>query len=195
MLKSLVQNCRSIRTFDESRPVSEAELLELVDTARITASAANKQPLKYRLVTGEECGKVQPLTAWAGALPELELPPKGHMPTAFILMCHDTAISPVSDYAAMDVGIAAQTIALAAAERGIGCCMIGSFKRAETADVLGIPEALEPRLLIALGYPAETAVICSPKDGSITYFRDDSGLHFVPKRELSEVIVPAGAAK
>ena len=193
MLEFLVDSCRSIRSFDESCPVSREELLSFVDIARKTASAANRQPIKYRLVTGEECAAVQPLTAWAGALPDWELPPCGKMPTAFILMCHDTSVSPVSDYAAMDIGIAAQTLALAAAEQGIGCCMIGSFK-AELRDVLGIGDTLVPRLLLAFGRPAETAIICEPRDGSVTYFRDDSGVHFVPKRTLSEIVIPGGDA-
>ena len=188
MLHFLVDNCRSIRSFDESRPVTREALLNLIDCARITASAANRQPLKYRIVLGEECGKVQPLTAWAGALPKLKLPPEGKMPTGFILICHDTSISPVTDYAAIDVGIAAQTLALGAAEMGIGCCMIASFK-AEIKEALGLSENLVPRLLIAFGYPAETAVICAPRDGDVTYFRDDSGLHLVPKRPLDEVVI------
>ncbi len=191
MLEFLVDSCRSIRSFDESRPVSREMLTSFVDIARKTASAANRQPLKYRLVTGEECAAIQPLTAWAGSLPDWELPPAGKMPTAFIMICHDTDISPMSNYAAMDVGIAAQTLALAAAEQDIGCCMIGSFK-GEIAKVLGLSENLMPRLLIAFGYPAETSIICAPKDGSVTYFRDDAGVHFVPKRSLNEIIIPEG---
>lgn len=188
MLRFLVDNCRSIRTFDESRPVTRENLLHIIDIARKTASAANRQPLKYRIVTGEECKAVQPLTAWAGALPQLQLPPEGKMPTAFILICHDTTISSVTEFAAMDVGIAAQTLVLGAAENGIGSCMIGSYK-AEISNVLGLPDNLVPRLLIAFGYPAETAIICQPKDGSVTYFRDDAGVHFVPKRPLDEVVL------
>lgn len=188
MLKSLVTACRSIRSFDESHPVTKDDLLELIDTSRLVASAANRQPLKYRIITGDECKKVQPLTAWAGALPELELPPIGSMPTAFILICHDTNVSQSSDYAWIDVGISAQTLALDAADNGIGCCMIASFGK-EIRTVLGLPENLLPRLLIAFGYPAETAVICAPKNGDVKYFRDDAGLHFVPKRPLDEVVI------
>lgn len=189
MLTFLTQNCRSIRSFDESRPVSRETLLGFIDIARTVASAANRQPLKYRIITGDECKVVQPLTAWAGALPQMKLPPEGMMPTGFIVICHDTEISPVSDYAAMDVGISAQTLALAAAEQGVGCCMIGSFKK-EITEVLGLGENLVPRLMIAFGYPAETAVLCAPKDGNVTYFRDDAGVHFVPKRPLDEVVIP-----
>lgn len=188
MLKSLVTSCRSIRSFDESHPITKDDLLSLVDTARLVASAANRQPLKYRIITGEECKRVQPLTAWAGALPELSLPPEGKMPTGFILICHDTKVSPPLDCALIDAGIAAQTLALDAADNGIGCCMIASFKD-EIRTVLHLPENLLPRLLLAFGYPAETAVVCEPKGGDIKYFRDDAGLHFVPKRTLSEIVI------
>lgn len=195
MLESLVCNCRSIRSFDESRPVSRETLLELVELARLSASAANKQPLKYCLVTGEKCAEVQPLTAWAAALPDITLPPQGHMPTGFVVICHDTQISPLSDAAAVDVGIAAQTAALRATEKKLGCCMIASFNKPKLSAVLDLPENLVPRLLIAVGYPAETAVICEAKDGDTAYFRDDSGLHFVPKRSLSEVVIPEGGSR
>lgn len=189
MLRDTVIRCRSIRTFDETRPVSEAEALSLIDTARLCASAANRQPLKYRIAVGDECRVLLPLTKWAGGLPDLTLPPEGGAPSAFIVICHDTSISKVSDYAAMDVGIAAQTIALCAAEEGIGSCMIASFDGA-VKDVLHLPEALCVRLLIALGRPAESPILCAPReDGSTMYFRDDAGLHFVPKRPLDEVVV------
>lgn len=111
------------------------------------------------------------------------------MPTGFILICHDTGVSGLSDSATIDVGIAAQTLVLTATEAGVGACMIASFKRDECAAVLGLSENLVPKLLIAFGYPAETAVICEPKNGDVTYFRDDAGLHFVPKRTLDEVII------
>ena len=90
----------------------------------------------------------------------------------------------------MDGGIAAQTINLAARERGYGCCMIGSFDKEETANLLGIPEHLTPILVIAIGTPAEEPIICAlPKDGSIKYFRDAADLHFVPKRSVVDVII------
>ncbi len=108
------------------------------------------------------------------------------MPTGFILICHDTNVCPLSEVAMIDVGIAAQTLALDAADDGIGSCMIASFKK-EITEVLSLPDNLSPRLLMAFGYPAERAIICEPRDGDVTYFRDDSGLHFVPKRPLAEV--------
>ena len=59
MLKDLVYRCRSYRRFYEDARISKQELWELADLARMTASTANSQALKYRLVEQEEeCRKV-----------------------------------------------------------------------------------------------------------------------------------------
>ena len=61
MLKDLVKKCRSYRRFYEDTPISREELEEMVDTARLTASTANSQALKYRLVDSpEECDRLFP---------------------------------------------------------------------------------------------------------------------------------------
>ena len=54
MLKDLVYKCRSYRRFYENIRISEEELKDLVDLARMTASTANSQALKYHLVTSPE---------------------------------------------------------------------------------------------------------------------------------------------
>ena len=70
MLKDLVYKCRSYRRFYENIRISEEELKDLVDLARMTASTANSQALKYHLVTRpEECAAVFGTLGWAGALP------------------------------------------------------------------------------------------------------------------------------
>ncbi|MBR4934171.1 MAG: nitroreductase family protein, partial [Clostridia bacterium] len=114
----------------------------------------------------------------------------GEEPTDFIVICHDTSVSPISEYSTMDVGIVAQTINLAACEKGFGCCMIGSFDKKATAELFSLPENLIPVLVLALGTPKESPIICSiGEDGSTKYFRDDANLHFVPKRQAEDVIV------
>ncbi|RKX30582.1 MAG: nitroreductase, partial [Verrucomicrobia bacterium] len=47
--RELVRRSRSIRRFQESRPVSADVLRRLVDCARLVPSAANLQPLRYVL--------------------------------------------------------------------------------------------------------------------------------------------------
>ena len=191
MIRELVIESRSFRSFDESRRPTRENLLEWVDAARLCPSAVNRQPLKYRLVTErDEVEEVLSHTHWAGLLPDVKLPPDGHHPTAFLVVCCDTDITPNSDSVRCDVGIAAQTILLAATEAGFGGCMIGAFSPEEVSVCLRLPKRLTPMLLIALGTPDETVFLCNlPESGSTAYFRDKANLHFVPKRSLDDVVI------
>ena len=46
-MKELVQKNRSYRRFYQDKSISEEEILELIDIARLTPSGANKQPIRY----------------------------------------------------------------------------------------------------------------------------------------------------
>ena len=52
MIKDLVASCRSYRRFHEEERIPYEELKDMVDTARITGSAANSQALKYKIICG-----------------------------------------------------------------------------------------------------------------------------------------------
>ena len=115
MLKDLVMKNRSYRGFDESFRFSREELLELVDLTRYTASSVNEQPLKYYIAfEKEEVEQILPLTMWARALKDTQLPHSEMGPSAFIIICQDMNISANTTRFQRDVGIAAQTILLAA---------------------------------------------------------------------------------
>ena len=47
MLDNLIRRCRTCRRFHADHPVDAATLRDLVDLARLSASAANKQPVRY----------------------------------------------------------------------------------------------------------------------------------------------------
>ncbi|MBO5219536.1 MAG: nitroreductase family protein [Clostridia bacterium] len=189
MLKELLTGNRTCRTFDESRRITREELLDMVDCARLTPSSMNLQPLCFRIVyTPEELQKVQPLTKWAGALPELHLPPEGHRPTAFIVICQDTEKFGDGAKFQKDVGITALAIHLRAAEMGLAGCMIGSFAKGSLKEALALPGAVEPLLVIGLGKADETREIVGLRDGSTTYYRED-GVHKVPKRALEDIVL------
>ncbi|MBQ8249309.1 MAG: nitroreductase family protein [Clostridia bacterium] len=189
MLRDLFYSTRTCRTFDESRIITRDELCDMVDCARLTPSSANIQPLTYRLVyKKDECEKLQPLTKWAGALPELDLPPSRHRPTAFIVICQDTERFGDASKFKVDVGICALAIYMRAAEMGLAGCMIGSFNKESTAEVLSLPENTVPLLIIALGKADEARKIVPLKDGQTKYYREN-GVHLVPKRELDDIII------
>lgn len=188
-MKELVNQCRSYRRFYEEERIGETVLKELADLARMTASTANSQALKYRLVyTEEECEKLFPQIAWAGALPDWDGPEKGERPSGYIVICCDQTLGKNKMW---DEGITAQTMMLGAVEKGFGGCMIGSFKRKETAEILGIdPEQYQVSLILALGKPKETVVVVPVKeDGNVKYYRDENQVHYVPKRSLEDVLL------
>ena len=191
MIKDLVRKNRSYRGYDESRKITEDELKDLVDTARVAGSAANLQPLKYRLVCSEaEVAKLNGITRWGKMLKDIELPHKGKFPTAYIVICVDTDIAKVPENANADIGIAAQTILLAAVEQGLGGCMIGNYEKAQAAEALALPERFVPQLIVAIGKPDETVVLTDTgEDGSVKYYRDANDVHYVPKRKLEDILL------
>ncbi len=192
MIKELVQRNRSYRRFDERVPVERATLRDLVDLARLSASAANLQPLKYLLSCEPDRNAAifSHLAIWAGYLSEWSGPAEGERPSAYIVMLGDTTIAQSFD---CDCGIAAQSILMGAAERGLGGCLFSSVQREGLRKTLHIPGHYEILLVMALGTPAERVVI-DPVDstGDIRYWRDDAGVHHVPKRALDDVIIGAG---
>jgi len=188
MLKELVHKSRSVRRFYQDVPIEMETLRELVDLARLSPSGANLQSLKYYLSNEpEKNARIFQYLAWAGYLKEWPGPEEGERPSGYIIILGDTTISKSFG---CDHGIAAQSIMLGAAEKGLGGCLIGSVKRAELTAELNIPPQYEILLVLALGKPKETVVI-EPmgSDGSVNYWRDEQQVHHVPKRSLDDVII------
>lgn len=188
MLRDLILKNRTRRRFYEDDPVSAETLRELVDLARLSASGANKQPLKYMLAcTPERNALVFPNLAWAGYLPEWGGPPEGERPAGYIILLCDTMIS---QDPGIDPGIAIQSIMLGAVERGLGGCIIASVNRDALRQALDIPAQYTILFVLALGKPREEVVIdpVGP-DSDIRYWRDAGGTHHVPKRALEDVII------
>jgi len=189
MIRDLVVKNRTYRRFDQGFAVGMDTLRELVELARLSGSAGNKQPLKYILSCDPHKNSlIFEHLAWAGYLTDWPGPAEGERPSAYILMLGDKQISPSFDF---DNGIAAQSILLGAAEKGLGGCMIGSIQRPKLREEFNIPERYEILLVIALGRPVETVILDAVgADGDIKYWRDGDGRHHVPKRSPEDIILP-----
>lgn len=188
MIKDLIVKNRTCRRFYQELAIERQTLRELVDLARLSASAANLQPLKYMLsCEPEKNALVFPHLSWAGYLKEWAGPAEGERPSAYIIVLGDTEISRSFG---CDHGIAAQSILLGATEKGLGGCIIGTVRRQELRRALDIPSRYQILLVLALGKPKEKVVIetVGPA-GKIEYWRDTEGVHHVPKRSLDEVII------
>jgi nitroreductase len=187
MIEELIRRNRSYRRFQENRNIDRETLQELVNLARLSPSSANLQPLKYIISnTPEKNSLIFPCLAWAGYLKDWPGPQEGERPSAYIIILGDTEIT---KNFGCDHGIAAQSILLGATEKGLNGCIIGSVQRDKLSGILKIPERYEILLVVALGVRKETVVIEEIKDGDTKYWRDEKGVHHVPKRTLSELIL------
>lgn len=188
MLAQLVAQNRSYRRFDETAPISMQTIEELVQLARLCPSAANRQPLRFILSTSaQDNAAIFDTLKWAAYLTDWNGPAEGERPTAYVIIVNTQK---GWDSAKYDQGIMAQTMLLGAVEKGLGGCMIGAFDRGKLAEHCGLSEEMEPCLILALGKPVETVrVTALPEDGSIRYYRDEAGVHYVPKRDMSELIL------
>lgn len=191
MIKDLIKKNRSVRGYDNSRDVTIEELREMVDCARLSASSVNMQPLKYILVnTVDGKARVLKQVSFAAKLSTLKLPHRGSEPMAYIVICQDEQISKSETGFLRDVGIAAQSITLAATELGLGACMLGYFSPDKLRQALDLSENLKPLLVISLGKSVEDIRIVEIEEGESTdYYRDEAGIHYVPKRKLDDVII------
>ncbi|MDA3938417.1 MAG: nitroreductase family protein [Spirochaetia bacterium] len=187
MLKETVLKNRSYRRFYEEVKIDSETLKGFIELARITPSAANRQPLKYILSnTEEKNAKIFETLAWAGYLKDWDGPEPGERPSAYIIVLGDTDIA--KDFS-VDPGIVMQTILLGAVEKGLGGCMFGSIKRSLLAESLAIPERYQVLYVVALGKPNEKVIIEEISEGDIKYWRDTNSKHHVPKRSVDEIIL------
>ena len=187
-LRDLVLRNRSYRRFHQDVSIELETLRELVDLGRLSGSGSNAQPLKYILSCDpERNATIFPHLRWAGHLPDWPGPSEGERPSAYIVILGDKELRKSFG---CDDGIAAQSILLGAAEVGLGGCMIGSIQRDGLRKDLGIERQYEILLVLAVGKPKEVVRLeeLGP-GGDIRYWRDEEGVHHVPKRALEDIIV------
>lgn len=194
MIADLIKANRSCRRFAEDHPVDLHTLEALVDLARLSASGANLQPLKYILSCEPALNAlIFKCLGWAAYLKDWAGPQPGERPAAYIVILGDSNIS--KDFG-VDHGIAAQSILLGAREKGLAGCMLGSINRKDLRSRLYIPAHLRVLLVLAIGQPREKIVIETVgPDGNIRYWRDDRAVHHVPKRSLPQIIIASHAVE
>lgn len=144
---ALLRSLRATRWFADA-PVSDAVVDELIDVARWTGSARNRQPWRVAVVTG-----AQPRAALArlGAY-------AAHLAGAPVALALAVDTEAGGADAELDAGRFAQTLMLAAHARGLGTCPV-TFFPAANADaatrLAGFAPPWHVRTAIALGHPAD----------------------------------------
>jgi nitroreductase len=147
----LMRGLRAVRQL-RSDPIPDADLHDILEVARWSGSAGNRQPWEFVVVRDRT--RLQQLAAIDGAV-------ASHLASAgagIAIVIHPE----VPDLDGYDEGRAAERILLAARACGLGAA-VGHFTgpgttwAASTAAkrMLNIPEALLLREIISIGYPAE----------------------------------------
>jgi nitroreductase len=136
---------RSVRVFAD-RVVDRAIVAGLVDVARRTGSARNRQP--WRFVAVDDPATLRVLGS-CGAY-------AGHVaaaPCAIVLLSADDGRRDTE----FDLGRVAQSITLAATAVGLGTCLATFYPEADIARasaVLRVEPGWVPRHAMSIGYPA-----------------------------------------
>lgn len=185
-LKELVIKSRSCRAYDESYRMTEQNLRELIELARFAPTSGNQQALKFYISwEKDEVDAIAKCTHWGK-----DKPYPGINPSAFVLIIQDTDIDKREWSWWREAGIAAQTILLGAAEKGLNGLMIGSYDNGPLRELVGLKENHKLLLVLAIGKGTESAVVedLEPGDEKSVY-RDENGVTHVKKRKLDELIL------
>jgi nitroreductase len=182
MLRDLVLKNRSYRRWHEDEVIEYETLVEFVDLARLCGSAANQQALKFIISNDPEKNAL--------IFPYLSIdnnPVEGERAPAYIVMLEDQKIKMFTH---ADAGIAAQTIMLAATEKGYGGVMIGAINKPGLNKALNLPDHLEIAIVLAIGKTIEEVIIETQEAGTIArQWWETKDIRHVPKRSLEEIIV------
>ncbi|WDN88850.1 hypothetical protein BuS5_01818 [Desulfosarcina sp. BuS5] len=188
MIEDLIKKNRSCRRFYQNHSINIEMLNQLVNLARLSASAANLQPLRYILSCDASTNsEIFSCLTWAAYLKDWAGPVEGERPSAYIIILGDTELT--KDFWC-DHGIAAQSILLGAREKGLAGCMIGLINKEKLRKILSIESKYRIMLVLAIGKPKEEAAIEKlGADGDIKYWRDENQIHHIPKRGLQDIII------
>ncbi len=135
-----VQRRKSVRSY-ESKPISAEVMNRVLESARLSPSASNRQPWHFIVVKDMEKKKALSTGIFAKFL---------HEAAAIIVACGDEKVSP--KWYIVDTTIATQTMVLTATAEGLGTCWIGSFNEADVKKLLDIPDGFRVIALLPIGY-------------------------------------------
>jgi len=148
-----IMNRRSVRAFT-NEPVSDEEVMKLIDAARWAPSAGNIQPWEFVVVRDPEIKRGLSVAALDQTFIE-EAP-------VVIVVCANQLRSSrgygsrgANLFCLQDTAAATQNMLLTAHALGLATCWVGAFQEEEARKVLNIPNGVRPVAIIPVGHPAE----------------------------------------
>lgn len=188
-LEKLFEWRRSYRKFDEERELTKEDIDGILSSIKFASCANNRQFLRFISVENKE--KVLEIfdnTRWAASLPnDAGRPKEGERPVYFIAILSDKEKKLKFD--GVDQGLVISNLTLAAAERGIGSCIIGSVLDDKMREILSYDDRYTCSLVVAFGYPKiESSIKEINLEEDQSYYLDDDGNYVVPKYKLDDIV-------
>lgn len=188
-LEKLLDRRRSYRKFDEEKEISKEDIDGILSSIKFASCANNRQFLRF--ISVESKDKVLEIfdnTRWAASLPnDAGRPKEGERPVYFIAILSDKEKKLKFD--GVDQGLVISNLTLAAAERGIGSCIIGSVLDEKMREILSYDERYTCSLVVAFGYPKiESSIKEIDLGEDQSYYLDDKGNYVVPKYKLDDIV-------
>jgi nitroreductase len=138
---------RSVRSY-RPEPVEEEQINRIIEAARLAPSANNRQEWRFIVIRDPLSRQMLSIAAEGQAF-VAEAPviiAACSAESDHIMRCGHPAY-------AIDLGIAIEHMALAAAALGLGACWIGAFNEARVREILGVPDSARVVELLAVGHP------------------------------------------
>ncbi len=155
-LDNIITDRYSCRAYSSYVP-SHDEMKQLLEAARLAPSACNRQPWHFTVIgPADTKGRDAVLAAYAR--------PWIASATTFIIVsgvpaeAWTRACDGVS-HMLVDAAIATEHICLKATDLGLATCWVCNFDPAALKSALGLPEGLEPVVILPVGRPAEGTTV------------------------------------
>jgi nitroreductase len=146
---SAIRQRSSIRAY-RATDIEEDKLKMILEAARLSPSASNRQEWKFIIVKNKETKKKLAKAAFGQSFiaeAPIVIVACGTEPKS-MMACGQPAYT-------VDVSIACAFMILQACELGLGTCWIGAFKENETKKILDVPEQVRVVAMTPVGYPNE----------------------------------------
>ena len=141
-LEKIIKGRRSIRSFqDKEIPDNEIEMI--LEAARWTPSASNRQPWEFIVIKDKEFKKKIATTASYG----------GFMNQAPVLIAIIGKIHISQKWYIIDTSLVTMNMMLMAWSLGIGTCWIGAMNREQARKVLELDDSDYVATILPFGYP------------------------------------------
>lgn len=157
-----IMSRRSIRKYKPDQPVTETQLMEILESGRIAPSGSNTQPWHFIVVQSDEMRQKIADTShnqqWMMSAPVFIAciaDARSRIPSEIPLHLDETSPEPEVKQIIRDTTIAVEHLVLSAEHLGLATCWVAWYTQEEIRPVLNVPEDKYVVGILTIGYADE----------------------------------------